>query len=535
MLTLRDHQSGDLFDPWEYLGPQRRRLLELSWAGVFRDYLLQHLPVRELAASFRDDFGRPSKDLHVALGALILQQLHDLTDQQTTEAVALNIAWHYALDVRREPDAYLCERTLRNYRCKILELGLDEVLFRTLTDKLIAAAGVDTSKQRLDSTAVRSAIRGLTRLGILVEGTSKFLRELKRTFPEQYAAVDPEVLRKYVDRQGGGCFADTRPSESKRRLPEAAQDVYALVEQFRQSEAAMLEGFQLLQRIFHEQCEMPGESDAPVTVRPPRKSDCDGVVSPADPDARYNKHRGVGYLVQIMESFAEDDSAAENEEQPPRPDLIIHVAVGKLTMHDQDALEPALDDADERGLKPKELFADSHYGSNECLAKGRKRNVEIISPAMTAKGKRQGKFTLEDFELDDQGCVLRCPTGQEPVETSVADVRIQVLFDSAVCQACPRRDDCPAAAVGRSERRWQYTHDRVKQRERRLQDVSEEFRQRYRWRAGVEATMSRFKHQMGMARLRVRGMAKVTYTALLRALGLNIHRVAAYRTAISIA
>lgn len=40
-------------------------------------------------------------------------------------------------------------------------------------------------------------------------------------FPEQDAAVDPEVLRKYVERQGGGCFADTRPSESKRRLPDA--------------------------------------------------------------------------------------------------------------------------------------------------------------------------------------------------------------------------------------------------------------------------------------------------------------------------
>jgi hypothetical protein len=43
--------------------------------------------------------------------------------------------------------------------------------------------------------------------------------------------------------------------------------------------------------------------------------------------------------------------------------------------------------------------------------------------------------------------------------------------------------------------------------------------------------MSRFKHQMGMANLRIRGMAKVTYTALLRALGLNIHQVAAYRAA----
>ena len=99
---------------------------------------------------------------------------------------------------------------------------------------------------------------------------------------------------------------------------------------------------------------------------------------------------------------------------------------------------------------------------------------------MTAKGKRQGKFTLEDFELDDQGRVVRCPTGQKPVETSIADVRIQVLFDSAVCHACPQRDDCPAAAVGRSERRWQYNHDRVKQRARRRKDASDEFRGRYR-------------------------------------------------------
>jgi hypothetical protein len=54
MLTLRDHQSGELFDPWEYLAPQRRRLLEQGWAGVFRDYLLTHLPVKELAAGFQE-------------------------------------------------------------------------------------------------------------------------------------------------------------------------------------------------------------------------------------------------------------------------------------------------------------------------------------------------------------------------------------------------------------------------------------------------------------------------------------------------
>ena len=215
-------------------------------------------------------------------------------------------------------------------------------------------------------------------MGILVEAASKFLRELKRKNPEQYADVDPEILRKYVERQGDGCFADTRPSESKRRLPEAAQDVYVLVEQFRQTDAAVLASYELLQRIFHEQCAVTDDPSEPVVIRPPRKQDCDGVISPADPDARYNKHRGTGYLVQIMETFAEDDSPEEDESPPPKPDLITHVAVDQLTMHDKDALEPALDDTDQRGVKPKVLLADSHYGSNECLQNVCRRGAEGV-------------------------------------------------------------------------------------------------------------------------------------------------------------
>ena len=234
-----------------------------------------------IGGGFREEVGRPSKDLYAALGALILQQLHDLTDQQTAEAVALNIGWHYALDIQYESDAYLCERTLRNYRRRILDLGLDEVLFRTLTDQLIARVGIDTSRQRLDSTTVKSAIRGLTRLGILVEATSKFLRELRRTHPDRYAEVDAEMLRKYVERQGDGCFANTRPSESKRRLPEAALDVHALIQQFRLGDAAELVSFVLLERVFREQCEVTTDPAQPVVVRPPRTSNCDGVINPA--------------------------------------------------------------------------------------------------------------------------------------------------------------------------------------------------------------------------------------------------------------
>jgi Transposase DDE domain/Transposase domain (DUF772) len=533
MITIRDHQTGDLFDPWDHLGEKRRLLLERSWAGVFREHLLTHLPVGELATRFSRLHGRPTKDFHTVIGALILQQLHDLTDAATVEAVAFNITWHYALDVRAESDAYLCERTLRNYRQLLVEKGLDQVLFRSLTDRLIKAVGADTGKQRLDSTAIRSAMRGLTRLGIIVESISKFLRELRRLHPALHARVDPDLVRKYVDREGNGCFASTRPSESKRRLPEAAADLLVLTTQFRATAAAETESFLILARVLSEQCEVVSDPEAGqrVRVKEPDEMTCDNVLNPADPDATYNKHRGVGYLAQVMETYSDVEPEPTEDAPAPPPDLITHVAVGPMNVHDGSSLEPALADAEARGIKPKVVLADSHYGSNENLEKASLQGVELVSPSMPPKGSQQERLTLEHFELDGDGRVVRCPQGHAPVMTSAGGDKIQVLFDAATCASCPLHQSCCASAVDRKEPRYQYTHDRVRQRARRLRDRSDEFRDRYRWRSGIEGTMSRFKYQMGMASLRIRGRLAVGYVTFLRALGLNIHRVAAYKAA----
>ena len=140
MFTLRDRRTGELFDRWSYLGDKRRRLMEQSWAGVFRNHLLVELPVDDLCRHLDERMGRPSKDLHVVIGILLLQQLHDLSDAETVEALAFNMAWHYALDVRSEADSYFCEKILRNYRRLFIEQGLDELLFRCLTGS--AGAGV---------------------------------------------------------------------------------------------------------------------------------------------------------------------------------------------------------------------------------------------------------------------------------------------------------------------------------------------------------------------------------------------------------
>jgi len=67
MICAKNHKQGDLFDPWAHLGPKRRNLLDKSWAGLFRERILEALPVEELMPFSKEGFGRPTKELRLAL------------------------------------------------------------------------------------------------------------------------------------------------------------------------------------------------------------------------------------------------------------------------------------------------------------------------------------------------------------------------------------------------------------------------------------------------------------------------------------
>ena len=54
MIQIKDHKTGYIFDPWDYLGPKRRKLMEESWAGMFRQEILNELPVNKIASAFSD-------------------------------------------------------------------------------------------------------------------------------------------------------------------------------------------------------------------------------------------------------------------------------------------------------------------------------------------------------------------------------------------------------------------------------------------------------------------------------------------------
>jgi len=515
-----------MFDPFSFLGPKRLKLLTNSWAGLFRQEVLPHLPVHLLSEHFAHEMGRPTKELYAMMGIMILQHLKDLSDEETVRQFAFNIEWHYALGVTGDSDAatYLCPKTLWNVRELISKHNLEGTIFDTISSRLAKVAGVDTDKQRLDSTHIFSNMKHLGRIGLFVKTIKGFLTNLKRNYKAPYATLDDTLVQRYMTKRGESGFAMVKPTESANRLVDLGADLFSLVEQFKaEDDVIAMSSYKKLVRLLNEQCILPeaGDNDADVEIKPAEDVASDSMQNPSDPDAGYDGHKGQGYQAQIMETYSEDESA---------PCLITHVAVEPAHIHDSHALLPAIEAATKNGLAPKEVLADSLYGSDENVQSAAEQGVDVLSPVLGRNC--NDKLGLDDFVIDDDGIMQSCPAGQSPER--VRDNRKRnghiATFSLDACAACSLRDGCPSKKT-KSGRCMRYTDKQARLAMRRAYEKTDEFRERYRWRAGVEGTNSIGKETTGVGQLRVRGMKAVRFAVTMKWLGVNIMRVSKWKIA----
>jgi hypothetical protein len=527
MIRIKDHKQGELFDPWGHLSPKRRELLDKSWAGLFRKHLLCELPVAEIALSFTEDFGRPTKELHTALGVMVLQQSLDLTDEETIEQFAFNIQWHYALNITEESDSakYMCPKTLWNIRSTVIKNQLDTILFERTTSKLAKVFNVNTDKQRIDSVHIKSNMRRLGRIGIFSKTIHKFLINLKRNHGEQFEKVNKATVDKYFSEKALECFSMVKPSESAKTLQSLSADLFDLVHQFKDcQEVANMHSYKLLVRVLNEQCNINVSDDSPrVEVKTPKDVPSDSLQNPSDPDATYSGHKGQGYQVQIMETYPETE---DKESKAKTLNLITHVEVEKACQSDAQALIPALESTKYRGLCPKKITADSLYGSDDNCEAAKEMEVDVISPVKS--GAEKGPINLKDFEFSENGHVLNCPKGKEPVLKKKKKTRFTQGFSLETCAQCPLRDQC-IVQCGKRYYYLRYEEKAMRLAKRKARENTAEYKDEYRWRAGVEATMSEYDRRTGVKHLRVRGLQAVRFCAILKAIGINLFRATALR------
>jgi len=531
MIRTREPRQSPLIDPWGHLGPKRRRLLENSWAGLFRQEILSELPVAQLALHFRGDFGRPTKELDTVLGVLILQQMHDLTDAETVNQLAFNQQWHYALDIPSESDAakYICPKTLWTMRKKVTDQELDTILFQQVAHKLAQVFEVDTQKQRLDSVHLKSNMRRLGRLGILAKCIHRLLVNLKRRHSELFADLEPELVERYLTKKALACFSQVKPSASEKTLASVAQEGFDLLTRFGQHpQVSGMLSYRLLQRAINDHCQVkqPG-ADAPaeITVKPAKRVSCQSLQNPSDPEAAYSGHKGQGYQAQVMETFCDSE---DPQVKARTLNLITHVAVAPASESDCRALLPALTDTQARDLGPQEVLADAAYGGDDNCRQAAALEVEVVAPVLALPA--SAGLSLADFRLSPAGRVLACPQGEALLACHYRKRRYRFAFSSAGCNACPQAPRCPVKP-GKHYHYLRYAEKAGRVAARRAYQQTAEFRDRYRWRAGIEGAMSEYDRLTGVKRLRVRGLKAVRFCATLKAVGVNLFRATAVRRA----
>ena len=528
MIRIKNQKQMELFDPWAYLGPKRRKLLDQSWAGLFQKQILCELPVREFVPFFDKTFGRPTKELYTVLGVLILQQSLDLTDEETVSQIAFNTQWHYALNITEETDTakYMAPKTLWNMRSIAVENNLDSILFDNIASKLALVFKVNTDNQRLDSVHIRSNMQRLGRIRIFSNSIHKFLKNLNRAHKDLFDTIDKDITEKYFTEKSLSCFAMVKPSGSQKSLVCLSKDLFNLVQQFRTCpEVQSMNSFKLLERVLKEQCNLnaPDNEKHPVEVKKSKEVPSDSLQNPSDPDATYSSHKGQGYQVQIMETYTD---TADKDIKKKTLNLITHVNVEQACESDAHALKPAIESTKENGLAPKELGADTQYGGDKNYEYAKSQGVDLVSPAKVTTNKKRNDISR--FKFSTSGHVISCPEGHKPLMKKKKRIRYTQGFCPERCSHCPLLQDCPVKP-GKKYYYLHYEERTMRIAKRRAYERGDEFKDRYRWRAGVEATMSEYDKRTGVKRLRVRGFKAVRFAAVLKAIGVNIFRATAVR------
>jgi hypothetical protein len=396
---------------------------------------------------------------------------------------------------------------------------LYQPVFEAVADSLAKVFKVDSSLQRLDSVHIFSNMRHLGRIGIFVNTIQKFLTNLKRHHQDLFDALGKEFTDRYLRKEEESIFSMVKPSESSRILQALGNDLFFLIERFSShQDVATMTSYQLMVRLLREQClveEDPDSQTKTVMIKSNREVASDSLQSPCDPDATYDGHKGKGYQVQVAETYSIDKEELS---------LITYVEVEGAHENDSDALIPYIEATIERELAPEQVLADTAYGGDCNCEKAKELGVEVVSPCAGRHPK--GQYGLADFTFSPDGKVVACPRGHAPLRTQKKKNGFNAIFSSETCGDC---NECPARPGGAKSKYLRYDIKELRLVRRKTFEKTTEFLDKYRFRAGIEATMSQLDRRTGLKHLRVRGMKAVRFCAFLKVTGINIIRAAAFK------
>jgi transposase len=228
------------------------------------------------------------------------------------------------------------------------------------------------------------------------------------------------------------------------------------------------------------------------------------IASPYDLDARNGKKRATfwtGYKVHFTQTCDED-----------APQLITHVETAPAPLSDEGVLSAIHTDLAEKELLPDHHLVDAGYVTIANLVQSQSGyGVDLVGPTLkTHWYQAETGYDLTHFSIDWEAETVTCPQGRissswTPVQEAGKSL-IRVKFSQSDCKVCPSRASCTGTT-----RRSMTLHPKEQMQAlfaARKREETDEFKDTYRHRAGIEGTHSQGVRTMGLRRSRYIGLRK---------------------------
>jgi transposase len=503
--------------------------------------------------AFIDAFGvrgRPGISPGQLAMVTALQFAENLTDRQAADAVRGRIDWKYCLGLELT-DAGFDFTVLSQFRTRLVAHDLQAMALDMLLDRLVETGLIKPrGRQRTDATHVLAAVRDLNRLEMIGETLRAALEALAAAAPTWLAEhVDAEQVKRYAARVDEWRL----PSSQTKRRQLATQigvDGYRLLQAVTDANAPawlrQIPAVDILRQVWVQQYTRSEHGpeviwrDADTHGLPPGRA---MLISPYDTDARYGEKRGhgwSGYKVHISETC---DNTPDNGHLDQPPNLITNVATTHAAVADTAMTVPIHHMLADRDLLPSEHAMDAGYASAAHIVDCHTdHDVRLVTP-VRADGSHQARarngFAREAFTIDFDRKQATCPQGAvstmwNPARAKGEDV-IVVTFPASTCIPCPARAQCTRSAQRRRQLtlRPRVLHEALQTA--RAEQTTDDWKARYRIRAGIEGTISQTVTVAGIRRARYTGMNKVHLEHVFAATAINLIRLDAWWTGTPVA
>lgn len=430
---INDCQQLSFDDNFMRLTERERKTLEKSWAKVFADEIFPTIDEERFAVLYSDKASRPNAPVNVIIGALIIKELFDYSDDEIVENIMLDLHLQYALHTTSFAEQPISDKTLSRFRKRCYDYetlhGVD--LYRdcvkNLSNKIAKMMKLNGRIRRMDSIMIESNIRFLSRMELIYTCISKLVVYLSKNHSEKL----PAQLERYIDPNDyNRLFYHQRNDDMDQIIQMLLKDSDFLLELCKSDFEEATE-YQLFARCLSDQTVVENEKRR-LRTKEDGTMNSSALQNPSDPDATYRNKSGKlhrGYVANIEETVGQNGS------------VVTDYQFDKNTHTDSHFLQESLS-AMEKSEEEIILVTDGGYDGQDNIALAKEKNVKLITTALIGK---EAPDALADFEFNKDGTrLLKCAAGHEPISQSFTKSTRQcrVSFERNDCVSCPYQEQC---------------------------------------------------------------------------------------------